>query len=195
MAKKRCAWAGSEPLMLEYHDKEWGVPVHDDRELFEFLILEGAQAGLSWSTILNRREGYRKVFADFDVRKVALFSEEDDIERLAQNPSIIRNRLKIKSAINNARQFIKIQEEFGTFDKYIWQFVNFQPIHNRFEQLTDIPASTELSTIISKDLQKRSFNFVGPTICYAYMQAIGLVNDHIIECFRHVEILSLSSDK
>lgn len=193
MEIKRCAWTGSDPLMVEYHDKEWGVPVHDDNELFEFLILEGAQAGLSWSTILNRREGYRKAFANFDVQKVALFSEEEDLERLAQNPNIIRNRLKIKSTINNARQFIKIQEEFGSFDNYIWQFVNYQPINNRFEQLADIPASTELSTIMSKDLKKRGFSFIGPTICYAFMQAIGIVNDHLIDCFRYSEIIHLST--
>ena len=188
----RCAWADSDPLMVEYHDKEWGVPVHDDNEQFEFLILEGAQAGLSWTTILNRREGYRKAFANFDVQKVALFSEEN-FERLVQNPDIIRNRLKIRSAINNAQQVVIVQEEFGSFDQYIWQFVNYQPINNRFEELTDIPASTELSTTMSKDLKKRGFNFVGPTICYAYMQAIGLVNDHVLDCFRYKEIVNLSS--
>ncbi|MFX1285721.1 MAG: DNA-3-methyladenine glycosylase I [Promethearchaeota archaeon] len=191
LTKQRCAWAGSDPLMVEYHDQEWGVPVHNDRELFEFLILEGAQAGLNWSTILNRREGYRKVFSNFDVQKVASLSEENDLERLALDPSIIRNRLKIKSTINNARQFIRVQEEFGSFDQYIWQFVNFKPIHNRFEQLADIPASTELSNAISKDLKKRGFNFVGPTICYAYIQAIGIVNDHVLDCFRYTEIVNL----
>ncbi len=189
---KRCKWAGSDPPMIDYHDKEWGVPVHDDNELYEFLILEGAQAGLSWSTILNRREGYRKAFANFDVQKITLFSEEDDLERLAQDPSIIRNRLKIKSAIVNARQFISIQEEFGSFDEYIWQFVDFNPINNRFEKLSDIPASTEISIAMSKDLKKRGFSFVGPTICYAYMQAIGMVNDHVLDCFRYEEILRLS---
>lgn len=185
--KTRCEWVGSDSLMLSYHDKEWGVPVHEDNELYEFLILEGAQAGLSWSTVLNRREGYRSAFSNFDVHKVASYSEED-YDRLVQNQGIIRNRLKIKSAINNARQFINIQEEFGSFDKYIWQFVNYNPIHNRFEKLTEIPASTEISNAMSKDLKKRGFNFVGPTICYAYMQAIGMVNDHVVDCFRYEEI-------
>lgn len=189
----RCEWAGSDSLMLSYHDKEWGVPVHDENELYEFLILEGAQAGLSWSTILNRREGYRAAFSNFDVQEVASFSE-DDFERLVQNPGIIRNRLKIKSAINNARQFIKIQEEFGSFDQYIWQFVDFKSIYNCFEKLADIPASTEISNVMSKELKKRGFNFVGPTICYAYMQAIGMVNDHVLDCFRYEEILRQFSD-
>ncbi|MFX0125179.1 MAG: DNA-3-methyladenine glycosylase I [Candidatus Hodarchaeota archaeon] len=190
MSKKRCTWAGSDPLMVNYHDKEWGVPVHADKELFEFLILEGAQAGLSWSTILNRREGYRKAFVDFDVQKVSLFSEAD-VEKLVQNPGIIRNRLKINSAINNAQHFIKVQEEYGTFDKYIWEFVDFKPINNRFKKLIDIPASTELSIKMSKNLKKRGFNFVGPTICYAFMQAIGIVNDHVLDCFRYAEIVNL----
>ncbi|MHA2203203.1 MAG: DNA-3-methyladenine glycosylase I [Candidatus Hodarchaeales archaeon] len=175
--------------MVNYHDREWGVPVHDDKELYEFLILEGAQAGLSWATILNRREGYRKAFENFDVQKVALFSE-DDLERLIQNPGIIRNQLKIKSAINNARQFIKIQEQYGSFDQYIWGFVDHQPINNRFKKLADIPASTELSISISKTLKKQGFNFIGPTICYAFMQAVGIVNDHILDCFRYKEIIS-----
>lgn len=188
MTKKRCAWAGSDPLMVEYHDKEWGTPVHNDQELFEFLILEGAQAGLSWATILNRREGYRKAFANFDVQKVAAFTDAD-FEKLITNPAIIRNRLKINSAINNAQQFIKVQEEYGSFDKYVWGFVNHQVIHNQFKQLGNIPASTELSAKISKDLKKKGFNFVGPTICYAFMQAVGIVNDHVIECFRYEEII------
>ncbi|MHA2232286.1 MAG: DNA-3-methyladenine glycosylase I [Candidatus Hodarchaeales archaeon] len=184
----RCEWAGSDPLMVSYHDKEWGVPVHDDTELFEFLILEGAQAGLSWSTILNRREGYRQAFVDFDILKVASFSEKD-FERLLQDSGIIRNKLKIRSAINNAQRVIAIQEEFGSFDHYIWQFVDNQPIQNQFKKLADIPALTELSTTMSKDFKKRGFNFVGPTICYAYMQAVGIVNDHLVDCFRHKEIL------
>jgi DNA-3-methyladenine glycosylase I len=174
--------------MVSYHDKEWGVPVHDDTELFEFLILEGAQAGLSWSTILNRREGYRQAFVDFDILKVASFSEKD-FERLLQDSGIIRNKLKIRSAINNAQRVIAIQEEFGSFDHYIWQFVDNQPIQNQFKKLADIPALTELSTTMSKDFKKRGFNFVGPTICYAYMQAVGIVNDHLVDCFRHKEIL------
>lgn len=189
MTIKRCAWVGSDPLMVEYHDKEWGTPVHNDHELFEFLILEGAQAGLSWSTILKRREGYRKVFANFDVQKVASFSDAD-FEKLMQNVGIIRNRLKINSAINNAQQFIKVQEEYGSFDKYIWGFVDDKPINNEFKKLADIPASTELSVKMSKDLKKRGFNFVGPTICYAFMQAVGIVNDHVLNCFRYKEIIS-----
>ena len=189
MTKKRCAWAGSDPLMVEYHDKEWGTPVHDDQELFEFLILEGAQAGLSWSTILNRREGYRQAFANFDVQKVVLFADAD-IEKLIKNPAIIRNRLKINSHINNARQFIKVQEEFGSFDNYIWGFVDHTPINNEFKELAEIPGTTDLSTTISKDLKKRGFNFVGPTICYAFLQAVGIVNDHVVDCFRYNEIIS-----
>lgn len=184
----RCEWAGSDPLMIAYHDEEWGVPVHDDTELFEFLILEGAQAGLSWTTILNRREGYRQAFADFDIHKVARFSEKD-FERLIQDPGIIRNKLKVRSAINNAQWVISIQEEFGSFDQYIWEFMDSQPIQNHFKKLADIPASTDLSTAMSKALKKRGLTFVGPTICYAYMQAVGMVNDHVISCFRHKEIL------
>ncbi|UCG01628.1 MAG: DNA-3-methyladenine glycosylase I [Candidatus Heimdallarchaeota archaeon] len=189
MTKKRCAWAGSDPLMVDYHDKEWGTPVHEDQELFEFLILEGAQAGLSWSTILKRREGYRKAFVNFDVQKVALFSDSN-FEKLMHDVGIIRNRLKIRSAINNAQQFIKVQEEYGSFDHYIWGFANHQPIQNQFKKLADIPASTELSVKISKDLKKRGFNFVGPTICYAFMQAVGIVNDHVLDCFRYKEIIN-----
>lgn len=188
----RCEWADSDPLMISYHDEEWGVPVHDDKELFEFLILEGAQAGLSWQTILNRREGYRKAFAYFDVHKVVDFND-NHFERLIQDPSIIRNKLKIRGAIKNAQQFIIIQNEFGSFDQYLWQFVEFQPIQNRFKKLADIPASTDLSITINKDLKKRGFTFVGPTICYAFMQSIGMVNDHLVDCFRYDEILQLSS--
>jgi len=189
LTKKRCAWAESNPLMVKYHDIEWGTPVHNDPDLFEFLILEGAQAGLSWSTILIRREGYRKAFANFDVHKVALFSDAD-FEKLIKNPAIIRNRLKINSAINNARQFIKIQEEYGSFDHYIWEYVDHKPINNQFKEFAEIPASTDLSSEISKDLKRRGFNFVGPTIIYAYMQAIGIVNDHVIDCFRYKEIIN-----
>jgi len=185
--KNRCSWAGSDPAMIEYHDKEWGVPVHDDTELFEFLVLEGAQAGLSWSSILNRREGYRKAFVKFDVQKVAIFSEID-YERLLQNPGIIRNKLKIKSAVFNAKQFIRIQEEYQSFDQYLWKFVDFQSIQNRFKTLSEIPALTDLSKTLSKDLKRRGFSFVGPTICYAYMQSIGMVNDHLTDCFRYGEI-------
>lgn len=189
MTEKRCAWAGSDPLMVEYHDKEWGTPVHDDQELFEFLILEGAQAGLSWSTILNRREGYRQAFANFDVHKVALFVDAD-VEKLIKNPAIIRNQLKINSAINNACQFLKVQKEFGSFDSYIWGFVDHTPINNEFKELAEIPATTDLSITISKDLKKRGFNFVGPTICYAFLQAVGIVNDHVVDCFRYNEIIN-----
>ncbi|MHA2273386.1 MAG: DNA-3-methyladenine glycosylase I [Candidatus Hodarchaeales archaeon] len=184
----RCEWAGSDPLMISYHDEEWGVPVHNDKELFEFLILEGAQAGLSWTTILNRREGYRQAFADFDILKVARFSEKD-FERLLQDPGIIRNKLKVRSAINNAQRVISIQEELESFDQYIWEFVDSQPVQNHFKKLADIPAFTDLSTTMSKSLKKRGFTFVGPTICYAYMQAVGMVNDHLTKCFRHKEIL------
>ena len=180
--KKRCEWANNEPN-LSYHDKEWGRPQHDDQKLFEFLILECAQAGLSWTTILNRREGYRKAFSNFDAKKVAKFSE-NRIGKLLRDESIIRNKLKINSAVNNAKQFLKVQQEFGTFDKYLWGFVNGKPIKNKFKKYTDLPASTKISEKLSKDLKKRGFNFVGPTICYALMQAIGMVNDHTVECFR-----------
>ncbi len=179
---KRCEWATEEPN-LSYHDKEWGVPQHNDQKLFEFLILEGAQAGLSWVTILKRREGYRKAFANFDAKKVAKFNEKK-ISLLLKDESIIRNRLKINSAINNAKQFLKIQKEFGTFDKYIWSFVDHKPIKNKFKKLSDLPSSTMVSEKMSTDLKKRGFNFVGPTICYALMQAIGMVNDHTTGCFR-----------
>jgi DNA-3-methyladenine glycosylase I len=187
----RCGWAGEESMMLNYHDTEWGVPVHDDRELFEFLVLEGAQAGLSWSTILKRREGYRVVFANFDIQTVAKFTESD-FERLVQDKRIIRNKLKIRSAINNAQHFLEVQREFGSFSNYIWQFVDNKAIQNKFNTLSEIPASTPLSVDISKDLKKRGFNFVGPTICYAYMQSIGIVNDHITSCFRYRQIENLS---
>jgi DNA-3-methyladenine glycosylase I len=189
--QNRCSWAGSDTAMIKYHDKEWGVPVHDDTELFEFLVLEGAQAGLNWSSILNRREGYRKAFVKFDVLKVASFSATD-YERLLQDPGIIRNKLKIKSSISNAKQLIRIQEEYQSFDKYLWEFVDFQPIQNRFKTLSDIPALTDLSKTLSKDLKRRGFSFVGPTICYAYMQSIGMVNDHLTDCFRYDEINELS---
>jgi len=180
---KRCGWAASEPNTT-YHDKEWGRPEHDDQKLFEFLILEGAQAGLSWVTILKRREGYRKAFSNFDVKKVAKFNKKQ-INALLKNESIIRNHLKINSAITNAKQFIKVQEEFGSFDKYIWSFVNYKPIKNNFKNISEIPSSSLISEKISKDLKKRGFNFVGPTICYALMQAIGMVNDHTMDCFIH----------
>jgi len=187
MTKKvtRCKWAEGVGLnYIEYHDKEWGVPVHDDRTQFEFLILEGAQAGLSWSTILNKREGYRKVFAEFDVEKVARFTKKR-VERLLLDPSIVRNRLKVESTVSNAKAFIAVQEEFSSFSDYIWDFVDGRPIQNRFRKDSDIPATSAESDALSKDLKKRGFKFVGSTIIYAHMQATGLVNDHVIGCFRH----------
>ena len=179
----RCEWATEEPN-LSYHDKEWGRPEHDDQKLFEFLILEGAQAGLSWITILKRREGYRKAFSNFDAKKVAKYNQKQ-ISKLIKDESIIRNQLKITSAVNNAKHFLKVKQEFGTFDKYIWSFVDHKPIKNKFKKLSDLPAFTLISEKMSKDLKKRGFNFVGPTICYALMQAIGMVNDHTSGCFRY----------
>lgn len=181
--KKRCEWAKDE-LNITYHDKEWGRPQHNDHKLFEFLILEGAQAGLSWITILKHRAGYRKVFSDFDALKVSKYTQKH-VEKLLKDKSIIRNKLKITSAINNAKQFLKIQEEFGSFDYYIWGFVDHKSIQNKFKKLSDLPATTEISEKLSQDLKKRGFNFVGPTICYALMQAIGMVNDHTVNCFRY----------
>jgi len=179
----RCEWATEEPN-LSYHDKEWGRPEHNDQKLFEFLILEGAQAGLSWVTILKRREGYRKAFSNFDAKKVAKYNQKQ-IAKLIKDESIIRNRLKITSAVNNAKQFLKVKQEFGTFDKYIWSFVDHKPIKNKYKKLSDLPAFTLISEKMSKDLKQRGFNFVGPTICYALMQAIGMVNDHTSGCFRY----------
>jgi len=181
--KKRCDWAKNEPS-ITYHDEEWGVPQHDDKKLFEFLILEGAQAGLSWTTILNRRNGYRKAFCDFNVNAVSKFNQKD-VKKLLNDDSIIRNKLKINSAINNAKQFIQIQKEFGTFDKYLWAFVNYKPLKNKFKTHSDLPAYTELSQKLSTDLKKHGFTFVGPTICYAFMQAVGMVNDHTVSCFKY----------
>jgi DNA-3-methyladenine glycosylase I len=178
----RCSWA-QDPIMVEYHDNEWGVPVHDDGRLFEMLILEGAQAGLSWSTILKRRKTYRKAFDNFDPDKVSKYTKTD-VKRLLADKGIIRNRLKVASAINNARQFLKIQQEFGSFDKYIWKFVDYTPIINNFKNQSQIPASTSLSDKISRDLKKRGFTFVGSTICYAFMQSVGIVDDHTLGCFR-----------
>ena len=177
----RCSWCGTDPIYVKYHDEEWGVPVHDDRVLFEFLILESAQAGLSWITILRRRDGYRKAFADFDAEKVSKFTPED-VERLMQYPGIIRNRLKIMAAISNAKHFLEIQKEFGSFDKYMYSFLpEGKPVSNS-RQGNDIPAKTEVSDAISKDMKKRGFKFFGTTICYAHMQATGMVNDHIMDC-------------
>ena len=181
----RCKWAEGVSLgYIEYHDKEWGVPVYDDRVQFEFLILEGAQAGLSWSTILNKREGYRKLFADFDVEKVARFTKKR-VEKLLENPAIVRNRLKVESAVTNAKAFIAVQEEFGSFSDYIWGFVDGKPVQHKFTQDKQIPATSPQSDALSKDLKKRGFKFVGSTIIYAHMQATGLVNDHVTGCFRY----------
>ena len=184
--KKRCAWPKSD-LDIEYHDSEWGVPVHDDRLLFEFLILEGAQAGLSWSTILKKRENYRAAFDRFDAKKIAQY-EEKKVAQLMGNAGIVRNRLKIAATIRNAEAFLKVQKEFGSFDKYIWQFVGGKPIVNRRKKLGDIPPRTEESDAMSKDLLTRGFKFVGSTICYAFMQAVGMVNDHTVDCFRYREV-------
>ena len=178
----RCPWASGE-LSIRYHDEEWGVPVHDDRKLFEFLILEGAQAGLSWSTILNKRDNYRKAFAGFDPRKVARYDRRT-AEQLLRNPGIVRNKLKIASTIANAKAFLAVQKEFGSFDRYIWQFVDGKPRQNLPRSLQEVPAQSPESDTMSKDLKSRGFNFVGSTICYAFMQAVGLVNDHVAECFR-----------
>ena len=182
----RCDWAKND-LAVQYHDAEWGVPAHDDRRLFEFLILEGAQAGLSWDTILRKRENYRAAFDDFDAEKIARYDERKCAE-LLQNEGIIRNRLKIASAVANAQSFLKVQEEFGSFDSYIWRFVDGKPIQNSWESLRQVPAKTDISDALSKDLKKRGFNFVGSTIMYAFMQACGLVNDHLVSCFRHEEV-------
>ncbi|HKI27736.1 MAG TPA: DNA-3-methyladenine glycosylase I [Candidatus Sulfotelmatobacter sp.] len=180
----RCGWASGGELSIRYHDKEWGVPVHDDATLFEFLILEGAQAGLSWNTILNKRENYRTAFAGFDPMRVARF-DRHKIEKLMRDPGIVRNRLKIVSAVENAKAFLRVQKEFGSFDRYIWQFVGGKPIVNRWKSPGQMPASTAESDAMSKDLKRRGFKFVGSTICYAFMQAVGMVNDHAVDCFRY----------
>ncbi len=186
--KKRCPWAeGGNDLYLAYHDTEWGVPAHDDRTHFEFLTLEGAQAGLSWSTVLNKREGYRKAFSQFDAARVARFTTKR-AERLLQNPGIIRNRLKVESTVTNAKAFLRVQKEFGSFDAYVWSFVGGKTIRNRWRGLKDIPAHTAESDVLSKDLKKRGFKFVGSTIVYAYMQALGLVNDHLVSCYRYRQV-------
>lgn len=189
MEKVRCQWAaGTSPVYIKYHDEEWGVQVHDERTHFEFLTLEGAQAGLSWSTILNKREGYRKVFENFDVEKVASF-EEARILKILLDPGIVRNKLKVRSTVSNAQAFIKVQEEFGSFDSYIWSFVNGKPIINQWKTMSEIPVTSPISDKLSKDLLKRGFKFVGSTIMYAHMQAIGMVNDHTTDCFRHKKLI------
>lgn len=191
----RCKWAeGVSPDYIEYHDKEWGVPVRDDRTQFEFLILEGAQAGLSWSTILNKRAGYRKLFADFDPEKVARFTKKR-IEKLLLDPSIVRNRLKVQSAVTNAKAFLEVQKEFGTFGDYAWDFIGGEPKQNRFRKDGDIPATSQESDALSKDLKKRGFKFVGSTIIYAHMQATGMVNDHVTGCFRHKPCAAMAKHK
>lgn len=190
--KKRCKWVADQfDEYIKYHDEEWGVPVHDDQTHFEFLILEGAQAGLSWSTILKRREGYRKSFANFDPEKVARFDEEK-IQELLRFEGIIRNKLKVRSAVTNAQKFLDIQDEFGSFDNYIWQFVDGEPIVNHWKSMKEVPATTKESDALSKDLKKRGFKFVGSTIIYAHMQACGLVNDHAVDCFRYKELVRKS---
>ena len=180
---KRCHWVGSDPLYVEYHDTEWGVPLHDDRKLFEFLVLEAAQAGLSWITILRKRENYRAAFADFDAEAVARFNRRS-VERLLRDPGIVRNRQKVEAAVGNARAFLAVQQEFGSFDRYVWRFVDGKPIQGRWKTTRDVPAKTRESEAMSKDLIQRGFRFVGPTICYAHMQATGMVNDHQLDCFR-----------
>ena len=185
--KKRCPWPSDDKLMIKYHDKEWGVPLHNDRKLFEFLILEGFQAGLSWRTILHKRENFRKTFDNFDFNKVANYSKRK-INSLLKDAGIVRNKLKIEGTITNAKAYLQVRKEFGTFDKYIWGFVNGKPIQNKFKLTNELPAKTELSDKISEDLKKRGFKFVGSTIVYAHMQATGLVNDHIRTCYRHKEV-------
>jgi DNA-3-methyladenine glycosylase I len=185
--KKRCGWCGSDPLYITYHDDEWGRPIHDDRRLFEFLILEGAQAGLSWLTILKKRENYRKALHAFDCERIARYSPHD-VARLMADPGIVRNRLKIESTIKNAQGVLDIQQSYGSLDAYLWRYVDSIPIQNAWKCITDVPAQTKVSEMMSKDLKKRGFNFVGPTICYAFMQAVGMVNDHMTDCFRYHEV-------
>ncbi len=180
----RCEWCGKDPLYIKYHDEEWGRPEHDDRKLFEMLLLEGAQAGLSWITVLKKRENYRKAFSNFNAGRIAKYDERK-VEELLNNPGIIRNKLKVNAFIINAQKFLEVKKEFGTFDKYIWQFVNHRPIINKFKSLKELPAFTDESDKMSKDLKKRGFKFVGSTICYAYMQACGMVNDHVTGCFLY----------
>ncbi len=185
--KKRCAWATHKELDKEYHDEEWGVPLYDDRLLFEFLILEGAQAGLSWTTILAKRENYRNAFDHFDANKIAEYDQKK-IDELLNNSGIVRNKLKINSTVTNAKIFLEIQEEYGSFSKYIWSFVNGKPIQNNWKTREEVPATTEISDLMSKALKKRGFKFIGSTICYAFMQATGMVNDHTVDCYRYKEV-------
>lgn len=187
----RCEWCGSDPLSIAYHDHEWGVPVHDDVRLFEFLLLEGAQAGLSWLTILKKRENYRRAFNGFDPKRIAAYSASD-VQRLMADAGIVRNRLKIESALKNARSVLAIVEEFGSFDRFLWRYVDYHPQQNAWRSLTEVPDRTDLSDTLSIDLKKRGCNFVGSTICYAFMQAVGMVNDHVVDCFRHDEVKAAS---
>ncbi len=189
-ARSRCGWGLGTPLMTSYHDREWGVPVRDDRLLFEHLVLDGAQAGLSWRTILEKREGYRKAFAGFDPARMARF-DRARVERLLVNPSIVRNRLKIESAIENARAYLRLREQEGSFGDFLWSFVGDRPLQNRWRTMKQIPAETDASRAMSRELKRRGFRFVGPTICYAFMQASGMVNDHVVDCFRHGEVSQL----
>lgn len=191
---KRCDWAGTDPLYIEYHDTEWGVPLHDDRRLFEMLVLEGAQAGLSWITILRKRPAYREAFADFDPQVVARYDGRK-VRALLRNRGIIRNRAKIESAINNARAFLEVQREFGSFDAYVWRFVDGRPRGNAWRTQNEIPASTRESIVMSRDMKERGFRFVGPTICYAHMQATGMVNDHLVGCFRHRAVARMAAGR
>lgn len=188
--KKRCDWANINELEMKYHDEQWGVPVHDDRLLFEMLILEGAQAGLSWDTILQKRENYIDAFDNFDVVKISKYSETK-IEQLLNNPGIIRNKLKINASVKNAKRFLETQNEYGSFDSYIWSFVGGKSINNKWQAMSDIPSTSKESIAMSKSLKKRGFKFIGPTICYAYMQSAGMVNDHVVSCFRHYEVKKL----
>jgi len=189
MDEKRCDWSTKDPLYIDYHDNEWGVPLHDEQQLFEFLILETFQAGLSWITVLRKRENFRKAFDKFDYKKVAVY-DEVKIQELLLNTGIIRNKLKIRAAISNAQAFMEIQKEFGSFDKYIWGFVGAKPIQNNRKTMTELPATTEISDKLSKDLKKRGFKFVGSTVIYAHMQATGMVNDHVLDCFRHKDLMT-----
>ena len=190
MTRKRCGWCEGDRLYTRYHDREWGVPVHTDRKLFEFLILEGAQAGLNWITVLKKRDNYRRAFDRFDFHRVAAY-DGNKVQLLLQNPGLVRNRLKMQAAVKNARAFIRVRNEFGTFNRYIWQFTEGNTVHNRWRKLSDVPANTPLSDTVSKDLKQRGFTFVGTTICYAFMQATGMVNDHLLDCFRYRELREL----
>ena len=189
--RKRCAWAGTDPLMVAYHDEEWGVPSHDERHLFEMLVLEGAQAGLSWATILRKREGYRRAFQAFDAEAIARFGGHD-VDRLLADPGIVRNRLKIESAIANARATLAVREEHGSLGAFVWGLAGGRPAQNRYHELAEIPTETPVSRAMSKELRRRGFRFVGPTVCYAFMQATGLVNDHVVTCFRHGEVAAIA---